>query len=439
MHLVRIVAAAAIVAAALCAAPQAPASGSSVVPVELVRTEEGYRLLRGGEPYQAMGAGIDGLGGERLAANGGNSFRSWRDQTKTDGQLILDEAARHGLTVAMCIPIGRERHGFDYDDEEAVAAQLEYARGEVMKYKDHPALLAWIIGNEPNLEFKNPKIFNAINDISEMIKEVDGNHPTTTALAGFGPELARLIETRAPDLDFVSIQMYGDLVNLPRKLREAAYEGPYMVTEWGPIGHWEVSKTAWGAPIEHTSSEKARFMRRAYDEGLAVNPDKLLGYYVFMWGQKQERTPTWYGVFLADGSETEAVDVMHFLWNGEWPDNQAPRIEDMRLDGGSAHDDVTLDAGAAYPALLSARDPDGDALKYRWEIMRESATTKTGGDKEQVPETMHGLIQDPTGAQVNLKAPAEPGAYRLFAYVYDGRGKAGHANIPFLVREPASD
>ena len=132
------------------------------------------------------GAGLEFGSVAALAAHGGNSFRTWRTENGVkSGREVLDEAARHGLTVAMCIEIGRERLKFDYDDKKAVARQLEFARREVLKYKDHPALLAWIIGNEPNLHFKNPKVFDAINDISKMIHQVDPNHPTTTALAGF--------------------------------------------------------------------------------------------------------------------------------------------------------------------------------------------------------------------------------------------------------------
>ena len=191
--------------------------GDGAVPVELIKKGQQYLLLRDGRPYEVKGAGLEFSSVAVFASHGGNSFRTWRtDNAHSTGMEQLDEAAKYDVTVALCIEIGRERHGFDYDDEEAVARQLEYARGEVLKYRDHPALLTWVIGNEMNLHFKNPKVFDAINDISKMIHELDGYHPTTTALAGIDAGLADLVEQRAPDLDFVSIQMYGDIINLPR-------------------------------------------------------------------------------------------------------------------------------------------------------------------------------------------------------------------------------
>lgn len=417
---------------ALAAEPMKPGP----VPVRVIKTTEGYSLSRGGEPYVVKGAGIEFGDVEAFAAHGGNSFRTWRtDNGRMTGQEVLDQAASLGLTVVMCIEIGRERHGFDYDDEAAVTAQLEYARGEVLQYKDHPALLAWMIGNEPNLFFENPRVFNAINDISLMIHELDPHHPTTTALAGFGPELADHIATRSPDLDFVSIQMYGDIINLPRYLDEMDYEKPYFVTEWGAIGHWEVQKTAWDAPIEQNSSAKANNYLRSYRDAIAVNAGHVLGSFVFLWGQKQERTPTWYGMFLEDGTETETVDVMHYIWNGSWPDNRSPQVSDITLDGRMPGDNVTLQVGSTYRAQFEATDPDGDSLTYQWVVMDESAATQEGGDYEVTPQTYPELIANDNANTTLVKMPGKPGAYRLFAYVFDGHGHAGHANVPFLVED----
>lgn len=408
---------------------------AEAVKVEVIKKADGYQLLRGGEPYEVKGAGLEVADIGVFASHGGNSIRTWRtDNQKYTALELLDTAHRHGVTVALCIEIGRERHGFDYNDEAAVAAQMEYARGEVLKYKDHPALLTWIIGNEPNLKFKNPKVFDAINDISKMIHELDKNHPTTTALAGFNAELAGLIKTRAPDLDFISIQLYGKTVNLPRYIKQAKYEGPYFITEWGTVGHWEVTKTSWGSPIELNSSEKAAHYFKSHQVAIASEPGRVIGSYVFLWGQKQERTPTWYGMFLADGTETEAIDVMHYIWNGNWPENRAPQVKSMKLNKKPAARSVRLKRGKQYEATVKASDPDGDPLTYQWEIRYESEATQEGGDYEEVPKAIDGLIDVNSGSNIKMTAPAEPGAYRLFVYIFDGHGHAGHANFPFLVK-----
>jgi hypothetical protein len=414
-------------------------AGAGAVPVRIVQDGTRFVLLRDGKPYEVKGAGVEFGSLPALAAHGGNSFRTWRTENGVkSGREVLDEAARLGLTVAMCIEIGRERLKFNYNNRKAVARQLEYARREVLKYKDHPALLAWIIGNEANLHFKNPKVFDAINDISKMIHEVDPNHPTTTALAGFDSELARLIEQRAPDLDFVSIQMYGDIHNLPRYLAEANLQKPYMITEWGATGHWEVGKTSWGSPIEHTSTEKAAHYRKAYETVIAAGDERLLGDYVFLWGQKQERTPTWYGMFLADGSSTEAVDFMQYAWTGGWPANRAPRVESLRLDSKQASDNVVVAPGQRVTANVVATDPENGALRYTWQVVREIKVKQTGGDDERTPPTINVAIEGGDGPTPSFTAPRRRGAYRLFVYVHDGSGGAGHANIPFYVTPPGS-
>lgn len=411
-------------------------SGSRVqaeaIPVEVVKKSGRYQLFRGGEPYEVRGAGmaLSGLG--TFASHGGNSIRTW---STGNASRLLDEAHKHGITVALCISVRSERHGFDYDNPAAVAAQLESARRQVLKYKDHPALLAWIIGNEVNLNFKNPKVFNAVNSISRMIHRLDPNHPTTTALAGFDPGLAALIKSRAPDLDFISVQLYGVIVYLSDIIRDAGYKGPLLVTEWGSTGHWEVGKTSWGAPIEQNSTEKAENYLTRYQTAIAANPNQIMGSYVFLWGQKQERTPTWYSMFLPDGTETESVDIMHYIWKGDWPDNRSPSIAKMKLNYKTPDRNIILRADRTYKARVKATDPDGDELTYEWKVRKESEATSEGGDYERTPKEIPDLIEplDAAGS-VLMKAPADAGAYRLFVYVRDGQGHAGHANIPFRVK-----
>jgi hypothetical protein len=403
---------------------------------EIRKTEQGYQLFVNDEPFYIKGAGLEFGSIPKLAAHGANSMRTWRtDNGKRSGKEVLDEAHQYGLKVTMGIDVGRERLGFDYDDEEAVAAQLERIRGEVMAHKDHPALIIWGIGNELNHHSENPKVWDAVNEISKMIHEIDPNHLTTTSLAGMNKEYVDLVVERAPDLDILSVQMYAEIEILPQRIEESGYAGPLLVTEWGATGYWEVPSTEWGAPLENNSSVKADFYRSRYRKSIESQAEQVIGSYVFLWGQKQERTPTWFGMFMPDGNETESIDAMHYIWTGEWPANRTPRLESFMLEGQQAPDNVKLTAGDTFNAEAMVSDPDGDELTYIWEVMRESSTDATGGDAEEVPEAIDGLFQEAVDGKLIFTAPTESGAYRLFISVKDSNGHTAHANIPFWVEE----
>ncbi|HEX7653397.1 MAG TPA: glycoside hydrolase family 2 TIM barrel-domain containing protein, partial [Verrucomicrobiae bacterium] len=407
------------------------------VKVEIRGGHGGYQLWVDQRPFYIKGAGLGNSDPATLAAAGANSMRTWQSS-----RLLLDRAQANGLYVTLGLDVARERQGFNYNDPAAVARQKERIRQEVLKYKDHPALIIWAIGNELNLNATNARVWEAVNELSKMIHALDPNHLTTTPLAGFNEETVETVQRLAPDLDLISLQMYADVVRLPHYLAESRWTGPYLLTEWGATGHWEVGKTAWGAPLEDNSSVKAAAYKKRYETAIAVDTKRCLGSYVFLWGHKQERTPTWYGVFLDSGETTEAVEVMQYLWTGEWPASRCPELAGAWLDGRRANQNIHLRVGGKFPAKVSVTGAKATDLAYSWEVLEESRETKVGGDHEDRPRHLPGLVQTGPDGTATVAAPDQPGAYRLFAYIRDGHGHAAHANIPFYVdavTQPAGD
>ena len=400
------------------------------IKVEIRQDADGWKVYRGGEPYY-----INGVGGQvyldKAVEYGANSVRTWGVGEAIN---VLDDAHARGLTVLFGLWVGCERQGFDYDDSKAVKAQLERFTEVVKAYKDHPAILMWCIGNETDLFYSDFKVWNAINDIAKMVHEVDPNHPTMTVTAGLDVAEVQLVKERAPHIDVYGINTYGGLIGIDKEMRAYGWEGPYCITEWGPTGHWEVAKTDWGVPIEQTSSEKADVYKLRYEEGIKRDAEMCIGSYVFLWGQKQETTPTWYGVFLEDGGETGVNDVLEYEWSGKWPENRAPRLHSITIDGKKREESVYVKPGQSSTLKVEVTDLDNDPLTYRWEILPESTDIKSGGDKESRPEAVDFTIKsdDKQGSLV-FKAPRKTGPYRFFVYVYDKEGNAATANIPFYV------
>lgn len=421
-----------IIHLALCLLPLlAFAQAEGPIKVELVQQDGKWTMLRGGEPYY-----VNGVGGQdyldRAVAYGANSFRTW---SPDNAQKVLDEAHSLGMTVLMGLWVGQERQGFNYNDPKAVKAQLEGFRQVVKEFKDHPALLMWGIGNECDLFYSNFKVWNAIEDIAAMVHEEDPNHPTMTVTAGLDVAEVQLVKERAPSIDVYGINTYAALLGIGKELRQYGWDRPYMITEWGPNGHWEVAKAEWGAPIEQTSSEKAASYQERYRKGIAADEDMCIGSYVFLWGQKQETTATWYGVFLEDGTETEVMDVLEHEWSGKWPANRSPHISSFRINKKTVHESVYTRPGGICTIDIDVTDPDNDPLEFKWELLPESTDIKSGGDAESAPEAITFKTIKESGGKLQFRAPVKEGPYRMFVTIYDGNGNAGTVNLPFYVRE----
>ncbi len=409
-------------------APLLTAAEPSVVKV--VKNDDGFQLRRNGEPYFIKGVGGDGSM-KLLATVGGNSVRTWGADKLGS---ILDEAQKNGLTVTVGIWLGHERHGFNYNDADQVAKQSEAVKQTILRYKDHPAVLMWGLGNEMEGYEKgdNAAIWSAINNLANLAKKLDPNHPTMTVVAEIGGDRVKNIHRLCPDIDVIGINCYAGLASLPKRYKEAGGTKPYVVTEFGPPGVWETKKNEWGSAPEPTSTEKADLYRKGYEQGIAGAKGQCLGSYAFHWGSKQEATATWFGLLLPDGSRLGAVDALTELWTGKAPANRCPVIDRLKLDVGGE-----VEPGATVEATLAASDPDNDPLKVKWVLRAEPDTYAVGGASDTLPTIPDAIVKaDDTTAQVKL--PKAGGNYRLYAYVTDDHGGAAVANVPVHVKGPAA-
>ncbi len=421
---------------------------SEAVHVTIEKDQGRYQLLLDGEPFVVRGVG----GANRLsdlAAAGGNSFRTWSTENLDEE---LAQAQSLGLMVAVGIATGKQLLGFDYNDEAAVAEQFKRVTAIIDKYKDHPNILCWVIANEPNLYFNdqgqaapvNPKVYDALGEIIDYIHEHDPKHPVTYSFAGADKTTVQNALQRTPQVDIISVQVYGDLAVLADSIEAIGIDKPFMVTEFGPVGHWERPVTAWGREIEEPSAVKAEGMAKRLEDNILKDPTgKLVGTYAFLWGQKQERTPTWYGMFNESGEKNARVDELSRLWTGQYPQNRAPLSYAITLNNQVPEDSVIVDAGELVEARVKVSDPDGDALESRWVLMDEVGERSHGGHFEARPKELDIEVikeKSETGAYtLRFRAPARSGEYRLFSYVYDTQdgqrlGGVGNANFPFKVK-----
>ncbi|MDD4878889.1 MAG: glycoside hydrolase family 2 TIM barrel-domain containing protein, partial [Candidatus Omnitrophica bacterium] len=236
--------------AAPCFGEDTAAAPGSVVKV--TGKKGSWSLEVNGKAFYIKGAGVGkmtGLGGAnylKMAQElGANAVRTWGTDQGT--QEYFDTALKYGLMVDAGIWLNYAKKGTEYSyigDNEYKRKKRQEITDYVNKFKGHPALLMWNIGNEAIFFTKDEEeraaLAKFLGETVQMVHKLDPDHPViytsadTTALP--------YIQQYVPGLDIFGMNIYGSVRISHGKWDKSGLDMPYCVTEYGPHGPWDVKK-----------------------------------------------------------------------------------------------------------------------------------------------------------------------------------------------------
>ncbi len=406
-----------------------------------IKKEEGHYVLhKNGVPFYIQGASGNSHFDE-LHKIGGNTIRVY---DTTGLKNTLDRAQISQLAVIVDLPLPRfTPQSHFYRNKQNIEQLLDTYEKLIIRHASHPALLAWNLGNEVNYPI-HPKydyFYTVFNDLLALIHKRDPNHPVSTSLS-ISMLRRKIFSLRwhSPDLDFVSLNVFGKLKEAQQELSSISWfwDGPYLLSEWGINGPWETRYTSWQAPIESTSTKKAEHLKDRYLKYIKKKAPNSLGNLVFYWGQKQERTHTWFSLFDKKGYRTQQTQELQKLWSKQPIKNIAPQINYMLLDQKGALDNCLFAPGVLKQAQIFLNDPVNNSLKIHWELLPENWGYNLG-DPQYQPPVLNNFNKQQNKTDLIFETPKKEGAYRLFAHIYDNHGNVASANTPFYVLKSAHD
>lgn len=383
---------------------------------------------------------IKGVGGtnkiDLAAKNGANAFRTWGGNVESI-KKDLALAKVNNMYIMQGISLTKNRAS--YLEEEYKNKLRKQVRELAEAFKDDPNILVWGIGNE--IDHEEKANFGAawifVDELAKLIKSIDKRHLVSTIITHNQSALDSIAKY-TKNLDLVGINSYGGIAGLEAMVDQSKYKGAYMITEWGPTGFWETTSTSWKAPIEQTSEEKRIVYEDRYNHAISGSK-RCLGSFVFLWGQKEERTPTWFSMFVENsveglplkGEKTPMVEAMERVWKGVELTQTAPVIQKFTINGKAPIESPTVVAGQSFEGNVTVSDKEGDKLSYVWEILKEATVLGSGGSYEPRPARV-GKVET-TDINTFKTEITEPGNYRLYVYILDHTGFASTANVPFQV------
>jgi endo-1,4-beta-mannosidase len=143
---------------------------------------------------------------------------------------------------------------------------MHHAKTIISGLKDHKAIIAWDIKNEPNLDFDSRGKVNVISWLDNMIdlvKSIDPNHAVTIGWSNV--QSASILKDK---VDFVSFHYYEDIETLDlavKNLKKEVGEKPIVLQEFGMSSYSGIWK-----PFGSSEKDQANYHTKA-QEIIAAN------------------------------------------------------------------------------------------------------------------------------------------------------------------------
>ena len=369
-----------------------------------------------------------------LTATGANTIRTWGTGAET--VQLLDKAAAAGVRVIngfWLYPGGGPGSGgcVEYTTNTKYKSDTQ---AEILKwveqYKSHPAVLMWNVGNESllglqncysgdKLEAERVAYASYVNDVTKAIHQIDANHPVTStdAWTGSWP----YYKNYSPDLDLLAVNSYGDVCSIRQTWIDGGYDKPYIVTEGGAAGEWEVTDDANGVPDEPTDLEKAAALVDSW-KCIIEHKNVGLGATFFHFGLEGDFGGVWFNV-IPGGNKRLGYYSIAEAWGKTGFTNTPPRITSMAIPASGS-----VVGGTAVDIDISVTDPDGDPLKY---VTFVNSNYVNGSGGMQYVE--HTRVD---GDTIRITAPKTLGVWKAYVFVEDGKGNVGVEGRSFRVVAP---
>ena len=309
--------------------------------VETVTVSDG-QLQVGGKPFQIHGITYADKPKpedfKKMAELEVNALRTWGtgDTTKT----LLDLAEKHHMKVLLGIWMRHGRPGAEGDDsfnwtndEKGKQAQMDSALNAVKKFKDHPAVLGWGVGNEVILNIATEPEKEAyakyLETVCKAIKQLDPNHPVASVSAWTTD--VPYWEKHCPSLDLYGINVYGYAVfAVPGELKKLGVKKPFFLGEFGATGEWELKPDSNGVRPEPKDEQKYETFAKGWPDVMKQSGDQFAGGFLFNFGNQLSHPGIWLDFFINDAYRPSYWGARK-AFTGKDPVNEPPVIDAFLL------------------------------------------------------------------------------------------------------------